>query len=69
MSNETDAGKMGTALNGIQNGKYNAQEAIAYMKMAEKCPEEILYDKKDMWDEAGKDKKRVKKLEIKHGIY
>ena len=32
-------------------------------------PEEILYDHKDFSDEAGKDKKRVKKLEIKHGVY
>ena len=27
-------------------------------------PEEILYSKRDMWDEAGKDKARVRKLEI-----
>lgn len=27
--------------------------------------EEILFDKKDMWDEAGKDKRRVKQLVIK----
>lgn len=27
-------------------------------------PEEILFDKKDMWDEAGKDKKKVKQLVI-----
>ena len=32
-------------------------------------PEEIVFGQKDFWDEAGKDKKRVKKLEIKHGIY
>ena len=32
-------------------------------------PEEILYRNKDFWDEAGKDKKKVKKLEIKQGIY
>ena len=32
-------------------------------------PEEILYGPKDFWDEADKDKKKVKKLEIKHGIY
>ena len=32
-------------------------------------PEEILYGREDMWDEAGKDKKKVKKLEIKNGIY
>ena len=25
--------------------KYNLQEAIQYMKMADKCPSEILYDK------------------------
>lgn len=28
------------------------------------CPEEILFDSKDMWDEAGKDKKKVKQLVI-----
>lgn len=28
-------------------------------------PEEIVYDKKDMWDEAGKDKRKVKQLVIK----
>ena len=27
-------------------------------------PDEILFDKKDMWDEAGKDKKKVKQLVI-----
>lgn len=32
-------------------------------------PEEVLYGQNDMWDEAGKDKRRVKKLEIKQGIY
>jgi len=32
-------------------------------------PEEILFRKEDMWDEAGNDKKRVKKLEIKDSIY
>ena len=32
-------------------------------------PEEIIYGYKDFWDEAGKDKKKVKKLEIKQGIY
>ena len=32
-------------------------------------PEEILFDSKDQWDEFGKDKKKVKKLEIKNGIY
>jgi len=32
-------------------------------------PEEILFSEKDFWDEAGKDKKKVKKLEINHGIY
>ncbi len=31
--------------------------------------EEVLFDKKDMWDEAGKDKNKVKKLEIKNTIY
>lgn len=31
--------------------------------------EEVLYGQKDLWDEAGKDKKRVKKLEIKNGQY
>ena len=32
-------------------------------------PEEILFSKNDIWDEVGKDKKKVKKLEIKNGIY
>lgn len=32
-------------------------------------PEEILFGEKDFWDEAGKDKKKVKKLQIKQGIY
>lgn len=32
-------------------------------------PEEITYGHKDFWDEADKDKKKVKKLEITHGIY
>jgi len=32
-------------------------------------PEEILFDHNDIWDECGKDKKKVKKLEIKRGIY
>lgn len=31
--------------------------------------EEVLFDKKDMWEEAGKDKNKVKKLEIKDSIY
>ena len=31
--------------------------------------EEVLFDKKDLWDEAGKDKNKVKKLEIKNSIY
>ena len=32
-------------------------------------PEEILYDHNDIWDECGKDKRKVKKLVIKNGIY
>lgn len=32
-------------------------------------PEEILFEEKDRWYEAEKDKKKVKKLEIKHGEY
>ena len=32
-------------------------------------PEEIIYDHNDFWDEAGKDKNKVKKLSINHGIY
>ncbi len=32
-------------------------------------PEEILFGKADIWDEVGKDAKKVKKLEIKHGQY
>lgn len=32
-------------------------------------PEEVLYEGKDLWDEAGKDKGKVKKLVIKNGIY
>ena len=43
----TDAGKMGTAMQSIKAGKYNAQQAIQYMKMAEQCPAEILYDKEN----------------------
>ena len=31
--------------------------------------EEVLFDKKDMWEEAGKDKNKVKKLEIKDTKY
>ena len=37
---------------------------IQYME-----PEEIPYGEKDFWDEAGKDKSKVKKLVINHGIY
>lgn len=32
-------------------------------------PEEVVYGHNDMWDEQGKDKRKVKKLEIRHGIY
>ena len=32
-------------------------------------PEEILYGKEDIWDEPGKDRKKVKKLEIRNGKY
>ena len=32
-------------------------------------PEEILYDQKDFWDEAGKDKRKVKQLVIDNPIY
>jgi len=32
-------------------------------------PEEILFGEEDMWDEAGKDSKRVKKLVISNGKY
>ena len=32
-------------------------------------PEEILFGKDDIWDEPGKDKRKVKKLEIPHGKY
>lgn len=32
-------------------------------------PEEIAFDKSDVWDEAGKDKNKVKKLVISNGIY
>ncbi len=32
-------------------------------------PEEILFKKEDIWDEVGKDRRKVKKLEIKHGKY
>lgn len=31
--------------------------------------EEVLFDKKDIWDESGKDKNKVKKLVIKDSIY
>ena len=37
---------------------------IQYME-----PEEILYEGKELWDEAGKDKSKVKKLTIPRGIY
>ena len=32
-------------------------------------PEEILFDEKDCWDEFGKDKGKVKKLEIRNSVY
>jgi hypothetical protein len=32
-------------------------------------PEEIAFGKKDFWDEAGKDKAKVKKLVINDSIY
>ena len=32
-------------------------------------PEEVVYTHKDVWDEADKDKRKVKKLEIKNSIY
>lgn len=32
-------------------------------------PEEVLFKKEDIWDEVGKDRKKVKKLEIKNGKY
>ena len=32
-------------------------------------PEEVLFGKEDIWDEVGKDQKKVKKLEIKNGKY
>ena len=32
-------------------------------------PEAIIYDHSDVWDEVGKDRKKVKKLAIKKGIY
>ena len=32
-------------------------------------PEEIRFDRKDVWDEVGKDKRKVKKLDIKNGVY
>ncbi len=32
-------------------------------------PEEILFGREDMWDEAGKDSKKVKKLKITNGVY
>lgn len=41
----TDTKKMGTALKKLKNGRYSLDEAISYMKMAEKCPSKILYDK------------------------
>ncbi len=40
----TDTSKMGTAMKNIKENKYSTQEAIAYMKLAEKCPDEILYN-------------------------
>ena len=43
----TDTKKMGKAMENMQKGNYNLQEAMAYMKMAnaKDCPDEILYDK------------------------
>ena len=32
-------------------------------------PEEILFGPEDFWDESGKDKHKVKKLEIKNAVY
>ena len=32
-------------------------------------PEEVVFSKSDLWDEAGKDRSRVRKLEIKDGKY
>ena len=32
-------------------------------------PEEVLFDSKDFWDEAGKDRDKVKKLVIKNSVY
>ena len=32
-------------------------------------PEEISYKEKDLWNEAGKDKAKVKKLTISKGVY
>ena len=32
-------------------------------------PEEIIFGKEDLWDEAGKDSKKVKKLKIDRGVY
>ncbi|MBR2678476.1 MAG: metallophosphoesterase family protein [Bacilli bacterium] len=43
---------------------YDSKGHIQYLE-----PEEVVYGHKDVWDEAGKDKRKVKKLEIKHGIY
>ncbi len=37
---------------------------IQYME-----PEEVLFEEKDLWDECGKDKSKVKKLVINKGIY
>ena len=37
---------------------------IQYME-----PEPVIYKEKHLWDEAGKDKSKVKKLTIKNGIY
>ena len=39
-----DTSQMGSILDKMEKGNYGAKEALAYMKMAEKCPEEILYD-------------------------
>ncbi len=59
-----------------KQGLYNALGAYFIDVYSDKygniqyfIPEEISFKKEDIWDEVGKDRKKVKKLEIKQGKY
>ncbi len=59
-----------------KQGLYNALGAYFLNIYSDKSgniqyfePEEILFGKKDIWDEVGKDHAKVKKLEMKNTIY